>query len=309
MPRLLFRENCSDPFFACIAAVLLGGCAGAPDAERFIQEYGLQPKIGSLYELEAQGRTAGWLYGAVHYGTPDRPSLSQTAARALAQTKHLYFEHLLPLDQRRWMGSASPIDLHSAAAVKRGSVTVERATQAARAVKTAEHASSGVAAVAPTEAAYYENLGLVHNYCGAFVEYGTERLALALAAGSNITLHALESDVSRQAALKRAGEAPCLAPSRAKAAPPAAPTPSSAGFCRQLLHDIERDQREERPYSVTRAQACVLDSRHRTMAASIADAVAAGRKPFVIVGRGHLARGQNLIELIEAQGLRVRRVE
>ena len=284
---------------------MLGGCAGAPDADRFIQEYGLQPKIGALYEIEEQGRTVGWLYGAVHYGTADRPSMSPAAARALAQTRHLYFEVLTAADRSRWMGSTLAADLHSAAAVKRGSVSAERAAQAARAVKEAEHASAGLAAVAPTHASYHENLAVVHNYCGAFTEYGTEHLALALAASSNVTLHALETDASRQEALEA-----CKSSATGKAASrPGGEQPAERNLCKQLLHEVQRDQREDRPYSVTGAQACVLDSRHRTMAASIVQAVAAGRQPFVIVGRGHLARGQNLIELIEAHGLRVRRVE
>lgn len=291
---------------ALVAAAVLGGCAGAPDAERFIQEFGLQPKVGVLYELEADGRAAGWLYGSIHYGTPDRPSMSPAAARALAQTRHLYFEVLTDADRSRWMGSTVPRDLHSAAAVKRGSVTAERAMQAARAVKEAEHATAGVAAVAPTHLSYYENLALVHNYCGAFLEYGTERLALALAASSNVTLHALETDASRQQTL-----AACKGTGKAAAAPPApAPAPApERNLCKQLLQEVQRDQREDRPYTITGAQACVLEGRHRTMAASIAEAVRAQRRPFVIVGRGHLARGQNLIELLEAQGLRVRRVE
>jgi uncharacterized protein YbaP (TraB family) len=288
---------------------VLAGCAGPPDAERFIQDFALQPKVGVLYELEAEGSSVGWLYGSIHYGTPERPSMSPAAARALAQTRHLYFELLTAADRSRWMGSAGPLDLHSAAAVKRGSVSAERATQAARALKDAEHASSGVAAVAPTEASYYENLALMHNHCGAFVEYGTERLALALAAGRNVTLHALETDQSRQGALKRADEPACKAPARAKSPAPPPAIPSGASFCKQLLQDVQRDQREDRAYTVTRAQACVLDSRHRTMAASIAEAVKGERRPFVIIGRGHLARGQNLIELIEAHGIRVRRVE
>ena len=292
-----------------VAAAILAGCAGAPDPERFIQDFGLQPKVGALYELESGGRAVGWLYGSVHYGTAQRPSMSPAAARALAQTRHLYFELLTPADRSRWMGSAVPADLHSAAAVKRGSVTAERANEAARALKEAERASDGVAAVAPTHASYYENLALMHNYCGAFVEYGTERLALALAAGSNVTLHALETDESRHEAVKRANDPACKPPARAKSAAAPAAIPAGAGFCKQLLQDVQRDQREDRFYTVTRAQACVLDSRHRTMAAQIAEAVEAGRQPFVIVGRGHLARGQNLIELIEAHGIRVRRIE
>jgi uncharacterized protein len=290
---------------AWVAAALLGGCAGAPDAERFIQEFGLQPKVGVLYELEAEGRAVGWLYGSIHYGTADRPSMSPAAARALAQTQHLYFEVLTAADRSRWMGSTVPADLHSAAAVKRGSVTAERAAQAARAVKEAEQASDGVAAVAPTQASYYENLALMHNYCGAFVEYGTERLALALAASSNVTLHALESDASRQEALAQCKEIT----GSTQAAAPSAARPVDRNACRQLLNEVQRDQREDRAYTVTRAQACVLDSRHRTMAASIAEAIKGGKRPFVIVGRGHLARGQNLIELIEAHGIRVRRVD
>jgi uncharacterized protein YbaP (TraB family) len=254
--------------------------------------------------MEQQGRPAGWLYGAVHFGTPDRPSLSQAAARALARARHLYFEHLLEVDHSRWMGSTVARDLHSAAAVKRGSVTAERASQAARAVKEAGQASGGVAAVAPTGASYYENLALMHNYCGAFVEYGTERLALALAASSDVTLHALETDESRQDAV-----AGCKRSPPGKPASSSASGPARGSFCKQLLQEVQRDQREDRSYSVTPAQACVLGGRHRTMAARIAEAVAAGRQPFVIVGRAHLARGQNLIELLEAQGLTVRRVE
>lgn len=292
---------------ACAAAALLGGCAGAPDAERFIQDFGLQPKVGALYELQAEGRVVGWLYGSIHYGTPERPSMSPAAARALAQTRHLYFELLRPGDHSRWLGSAVAADLHSAAAVKRGSVTAQRAAEALRAVKEAEQASGGIAAVVPTQASYYENLALMHNYCGAFHEYGTERLALALAASSNITLHALETDTSRQEALMGCKQpSPGKPPSPSPAGPAA---PAGASFCKQLLLEVQRDQREDRPYSVTRAQACVLDSRHRAMATRIAEAVQAGRQPFVIVGRGHLARGQNLIELLEAQGLRLRRVE
>jgi hypothetical protein len=171
-------------------------------------------------------------------------------------------------------------------------------------VKELEQASDGVAVVVPVDASYHENFALVHNYCGAFYEYGTERLALALAAGSDVTLHALETQTSRQDALN-------ACKGRARGKPPSLPDarPAGTSLCKQILDEVRRDQREDRPYSVTPAQACVLDSRHRTMAARIGEAVKAGQHPFVIVGRGHLARGQNLIELIEAHGLRVRRIE
>src|SRR5258706_510532 len=76
---------------ACVVAGVLGACA-TPDAERFIDRYRLQAAIGPLYEIHGQDGVVGWLYGAVHYGTVERPSLSRAAARVLAQTRHIYLE-------------------------------------------------------------------------------------------------------------------------------------------------------------------------------------------------------------------------
>jgi uncharacterized protein YbaP (TraB family) len=76
-----------------------------------------------------------------------------------------------------------------------------------------------------------------------------------------------------------------------------------------MMHDIGRDQREGRPSEVTGRAACVLDSRHRTMAERIAAAVRAGEKPFVIVGRAHLMGSENLIPPLQARGLVPRQID
>jgi len=45
------------------------------------------------------------------------------------------------------------------------------------------------------------------------------------------------------------------------------------------------------------------------MAAAIVQATRMGQKPFVMVGRAHLAGGKNLIRLLEEQGLTLRRID
>jgi hypothetical protein len=283
------------------------------DAETFIDRYRLQPNIGPLYELIADGRTAGWLYGAVHYGTVENPSLSQAATRAMAQTRHVY------LEQTDLAGSTWPMhdviapDLEWAVRAKRRAAraSADRVRQGIAAAKKLEWESGGVAPVLANDRSYYKNWALAYNYCGAFYEYGTERLARAFASGKNMTIHSLETEGSRASALETAREERCQSNQAGRPAPSPVRLAEEQmeGICRIILAEIARDQRDGRPASLTTAAACVLDSRHRTMAAGIVKAAQAGEKPFVVVGRGHLMPDQNLIALLEEQGLALRRVD
>jgi hypothetical protein len=255
----------------------------------------------------------GWLYGATHYGTVGQPSMSQAAVRAMAQTRHVYLEQTDRLGSSWPMRNAVAQDLEATARAKgkAAMASADRVRRGIIAAKKLEDDTGGVALVLARDPSYYEAWDLAHNYCGAFYEYGTERLALAFATGEDITVHSLETGASRQAALDAArGE-------RCRRNQAGTPSQSPHGvveenletICRLILRDLARDQGEGRPASLTAAAACVVDSRHRTMAARIAAAVKAGKKPFVIVGGGHLLPGQTLIPLLEEQGLTVRRID
>jgi hypothetical protein len=211
------------------------------------------------------------------------------------------------------MRTALAEDLEGVARAKRTAATAsgERVHKAIIAAKKAERESGGVAAVLSSDPAYYESWALAYNYCGAFYEYGAERLARAFAAGNDITIHSLETEASRAGALETAREKRCQ-PNQVDtpaASPVRVAEEQMEVICRMIVADIARDQRDGRPGSLTTAAACVLDSRHRTMAARIVMAAKAGEKPFVIVGRGHLMPGQNLMSLLEEQGLTLRRVD
>ncbi len=287
---------------ACVVAGVLGACA-TPDAERFIDRYRLQAAIGPLYEIHGQDGVVGWLYGAVHYGTVERPSLSRAAARVLAQTRHIYLE-LTDGPGNSWpMRDAIAADLKQIAQAKEqaAKASSDKAWQGVVALKKLEHESGGVAAVLAEDKSYYEHLELAYNYCGAFHEYGSERLVRALATGRDVFIHALETDPSRRQALD-------LCKPQAVPAPRALP-PGRERLCTTILEEIQRDQREDRPYSPSGAATCVLDARHRTMAARIAQAAKAGEKPFIVVGRGHLVHGRTLAEMLAAQGLELRRID
>lgn len=255
----------------------------------------------------------GWLYGAVHYGTAERPSMSQTAVRAMAQTRHIY------LEQTDRSGTSWP--MHDAVAQDLGAITsakgeaarasAEKMRQGLIAAKKLEKESGGVELVLARDPAYYEHWGLAHNYCGSFYEYGTERLALAFATGKNIIIHSLESEATKQAAYAGARDERCRQ-NRADTPPPPAVDPANVSIdaiCGMILHDLLRDQGEGRPNFFTAAAMCVADSRNQTLAAGISSATKAGEKPFVIVGRGHLMPGQNLVALLEEQGLTLRRID
>jgi uncharacterized protein YbaP (TraB family) len=296
----------------CLSAGVLSGCT-TRDAESFIDRYQLQAKVGPLYALVAEGRTVGWLYGAVHYGTEERPSMSPAAVRAMAQTRHVYFEHTDRTGTSWAMRDAIAEDLSAAARAKRAAAMASADTirQRLMAAKQIESQTAGVAVVLSEDRSYHEHWALANNYCGAFYEYGTERLARAFASGREITIHSLETDASRQAALDEARAPRCERKDLADAATSAdTPIPATLGaICEAILRDISRDQREGRPHEGTSAAACVLDSRHRSMVERIAAAAKAGEKPFVIVGRGHLMPGQNLFALLEAHGLVARRID
>jgi len=244
----------------------------------------------------------------VHYGTIERPSMSQAAARAIAQTRHVYLEQTDRAGTSWPMRHAVAQDLEATSRAKRKAAmaSADKVRQGIIAAKKLEKESDGVAVVFASDPSFHENWSLAHNYCGAFYEYGTERLALAFATGQNITVHALETEASRQTAL-----AVCRPNQTGK--PPASPAggdvESIETICRLILQDVARDQREGRPASLTAAATCVADSRHRTMAARIAAAANAGEKPFVIVGRGHLMPGQTLIPLLLDEGLTLRQVD
>jgi hypothetical protein len=256
----------------------------------------------------------GWLYGAVHYGTAERPSMSQAAARAIAQTRHVYLEQTDRSGTSWPMHNALEQDLEAITSAKgrAAKVSAERMRQGLIAAKQMEMESGGVALVlAGSDSAYHEHWVLAHNYCSSFYEYGTERLALAFATGKDIIIHSLETEATKQAALAGARDERCRQ-NRADTPPPPAVDPATVSIdavCAMILHDISRDQGEGRPNFLTAAAMCVADSRNQTMAARISAAVKAGEKPFVIVGRGHLMPGQNLVALLEEHGLTVRRID
>jgi hypothetical protein len=292
---------------ACLGAGLLGACA-TPDAERFIDRYRLQADAGPLYEILEKDRIVGWLYGAVHYGTVERPSLSRAAVRTLARTRHVYLESTDGPGNPWPMRNALPPDLEQAAQAKgqTAKTSGDRVWQGVVAAKRTEHETDGVAAVLAEDKSYYENFALAYNYCGAFYEYGTERLVVAFVTGQDVTIHALETEASRREALDEARSERC------KPRPASTPAGLPRGLeqlCSAILEDIHRDQREDRPYSPSGAATCVLDTRHRTMAARISQAVKAGEKPFIVVGRGHLVHGRTLVEMLAAQGLVLRRID
>jgi hypothetical protein len=293
-------------------AAALGGCA-TTQAESFIRQYGLQANVGPLYELVAQERTVGWLYGAVHYGTAERPSLSQAAARAIAQTQHVYLEQTDRAGSSWPMRNAVAEDLKAIVNAKRKAAfaSADRVRQGIIAAQKMERDSGGVAVVLTGDASYFENWALAHNHCGSFYEFGTERLVRVLATGTAITVHSLETEASRQSALENARDKRCQANGPDK---PPSPADGLAGqsidaICKMILRDVALDQVEGRPHDLSAAAACVVDGRHRTMVARIVNATQAGEKPFVIVGRGHLMPGQTLTGLLEAQGLALRRID
>jgi hypothetical protein len=242
----------------------------------------------------------------VHYGTAERPSLSQAAARTIAQTRHVYLEQTDRAGTSWPMRDAFAIDLEQAVQAKRKATTasMDEVRQAIIAAKRLEEESGGVAVVSAEDKSYHENWALAYNHCGAFYEYGTERLVVNLTSGKDLTVHALETEAS----LNQARSDRCKPP---PASGPAALPHWPQQLCTTVLEEIQRDQRDgrPRPQALTRAAACVLDSRHRTMAARIVQATKAGEKPFVVVGRGHLVPGENLIDLLGAQGLSVRRID
>jgi len=199
---------------ALSSALLLVNCAAptreqslvnrAVDAETFINRYRLQANVGPLYELVAEDRTVGWLYGAVHYGTEERPSMSPAAVRAMAQTQHVYLEHTDRAGTPWAMRDAIVEDPSAAARAKREAAMASADTvrQGLIAAKKIEKESTGVAIVL-SDLSYHEHWALANNYCGVFNEYGTERLARAFASRKEITIHSLETEASRQAALDK----------------------------------------------------------------------------------------------------------
>jgi hypothetical protein len=296
--------------FVCLS-VGLTGCA-SPDAQTFIDRYRLQPNVGALYEIVARGEAAGWLYSAVHYGTVEQPSMSGAAVQAMTQTRHVYLENTDRPGNSWPMRYAVAEDLEGATQAKRKAALAspDKVRQALIAAKRLEKESDGVAVVLSQDRSYYEHWALTNNYCGVFYEYGTERLARVFATGKDITIHSLETEASRRAALEQANTERCQREPAAKAGPPPGNIEQPLErICEAILHDVSRDQREGRPHAVTSAAACVLDGRHRTMAARIARAAKAGERPFVIVGRGHLMPGENLIDLLKEQGLALRRID
>src|SRR5207245_2357264 len=118
----------------------------AVDAESFIDRYQLQANVGPLYELVAEDRTLGWLYGAVHYGTEERPSMSPAAVRSMAQTRHVYFEHTDRAGTSWAMREAIVEDLSAAARARREAAMASADTirQGLMAAKKIEKESTGV---------------------------------------------------------------------------------------------------------------------------------------------------------------------
>src|SRR5258706_3067427 len=141
---------------ACVVAGVLGACA-TPDAERFIDRYRLQAAIGPLYEIHGQDGVVGWLYGAVHYGTVERPSLSRAAARVLPQTRHIYLE-LTDGPGNSWpMRDAIAADLKQIAQAKEqaAKASSDKAWQDVVRLQKLGHASGAVPPVRAGSQAYY----------------------------------------------------------------------------------------------------------------------------------------------------------
>jgi hypothetical protein len=226
------------PFW--LAAELLSGCA-RPDVEMFVDRYRLQTNVGPLYELVADGRTVGWLYGAVHYGTEERPSMSPAAVRAMAQTRHVYLEQTDRAGTSWAMRGAIVEDLPATTRARRQAAMTSADTirQQLIAAKKMEKESPGAAVGLSQDPAYWEAWTRANNYCGVFDEYGTERLARAFATGKEITIHPLETAASRQAALDESRAGRCRGNAVANTAAPADPPfPETLdAICKAILHD------------------------------------------------------------------------
>jgi hypothetical protein len=225
----------------------------------------------------------------------------------MARTRHVYLEQTDRVGTSWPMRYAVAEDLEAIAQLKKKSAEADRDRiwEGVLAAKRMERESGGVEVVFSQNAAYHEHWLRANNYCGAFHEYGSEYLARAFATGTDITIHPLETVASRHAALDRCRPTLESAPSLSADASIGATFDT---MCAAILRDVALDQSLGRPHATTNAASCVLDGRHRTMAARIADAVNAGEMPFVIVGRGHLMSGQNLIELLAARGIAIRRI-
>ncbi len=300
----------------CLSAGLLG-CA-TPDAQKFIDQYRLQPSVGPLYEIVGQEQVVGWLYGSVHYGSIEQPSMSRAAVRTMAGTRHIYFEHT--------DGPGSSWEMRDAVAQSPEEVAQAKKKAARASVKDVWHGiaaatelrkrSTGVLAL-DRNPCYQQAFALTWNYCGAFYEYGTERLAFVFAAGKDMAIHALEPD-SRITAPGPTAAVDCRAPpAGAPNASPVEPDDEGMrqeldrGVCRNIAAQLLADQSKDRPTPVALNEADfrTLEERNRTMAARTVQAIRTGETPFVIVGRAHLTYGKNLIQLLEEQGFALRRID
>jgi hypothetical protein len=295
----------------CLSAGLLGGCA-TPDAQKFIDQYRLQPSVGPLYEVVRQEQVVGWLYGSVHYGTVEQPSMSQAAVRKMAGTRHIYLEHTDGPGSSWEMRDAvapSPEDV-AQAKKKAATASLKDIWQGIAAANELRKGSTGVLAL-DRNRCYQQTFALVWNYCGAFYEYGTERLAFVFAAGKDMAIHALEPD-SRITAPGPTAAVECKAPNGSPV------EPDEEGMrqeldrrtCRNILAQLLADQSNRpTPVDLKEADFRTLEQRNRTMAAKTLHAIRTGETPFVIVGRAHLTYGKNLIQLLEEQGFALRRID
>jgi TraB/PrgY/gumN family len=305
----------------CLSTALLGGCA-TPDAQKFIDQYHLQTNIGPLYEIVEQGRGVGWLYGSIHYATPDLPAISQAAIHAIAQTRHIYTEYTDSAGRPWLMRYVLPQNVVATTQARRQAAlaAVDAVWNGITAAKKREDDSGGVV-VALGDPSYHESRTLLYNYCGVFHEYGTEQMAFTFAAGNTMEVHALETEASRKSALALISKGACK--SQQPARPAASERPAlppgldkeqmkkalNGQICKGAVDSVQLDRQPGRTFKLSEAALCVMDERHVTMTASIVKAAKAGQQPFVIVGRAHLTHGKNLIQLLEEQGFELRRIE
>lgn len=309
---------CCRVILALLAVATVGACA--TPASRFIEAYRLPDHTGPLYEIVADGQVVGWLYGSVHVGTAESPSISRAAIYAMAQTRHVYKENTdrdgNAIDMR---DRTVAVAANAAAKKKEAEASVTKLWNGIIAAKALEKSTGDTVGLFVRDPSYQQTFILANVYCGIFYDYGTEEMAIAFAAGQPMTLHALETSASRlRDTADGANGCDTKTPaSKFQSLPPETDEAKMAAIlnermCKPMRRTLKRQQTFDaaayqsiEPETLT----CFNDARHRRMAEGIDRAIRNGEKPFVVVGKAHLLSRRNLNQQLEARGYTLRRLD
>lgn len=266
-----------------------------------------QEKAGSLFSVSKDGVQVGWIYGSMHIGTPEKPSIGKNVLDVLDSAEVVFFES--NNEYSSWVDIDEP-ELDNGALVKilterkvTKDLTAERKRVTKKAVDPArlmnQFAYAGVAT--PSLVAQYRD-------CGYFIEFGTESQVSLYLTGKKREVYGLEESQQATEAITSA-----IRQNKNDKRVSKKTGSNELSFCEDLSLKHEQWSRgyDKSTNENTNIGSILLNSnmvRNEAMLKTIEKASLNGKRNFFMPGDAHLWGDSGIIEKLRQRGFILQRI-